>query len=73
MSFRAQVQCENGAYYNLKGEGGYIHVYNVEFPSKGLGKGFKSVAEAFEAIAQHEGSNVDGDTYNLQSGDDSDY
>jgi len=29
MSFAAQVQCEDGPYYDIEGEGGNIHAYRI--------------------------------------------
>ncbi|MDA9523380.1 hypothetical protein XI06_24630 [Bradyrhizobium sp. CCBAU 11434] len=75
MSFVAQVQCEDGTYYELRGEGGNIHVYRIGDPLKdgGLRKAFDTIPDAFDAIQIDAGSNVLGDTYELHRGDDEEY
>lgn len=74
MSFVAQVQCEDGTIYELKGEGGNIHAYRITWgPREGLGEAFDSVPEALQAIQVHAGSNVEWDSYELHRGDDEEY
>jgi hypothetical protein len=74
MSFAAQVQCEDGTYYDIEGEGGNIQCYRITYgPREGLGEAFKTVPEALAEIQIHAGSNVDWDSYSLHRGDDDEY
>jgi hypothetical protein len=74
MSFAAQVQCEDDTIYEIEGEGGSIHAYEITWgPRRGLREAFDTVPEALAAIQMHAGSNVNWDSYKVLRGDDEEY
>jgi hypothetical protein len=74
MSFVARVQCDDGTYYDIEGEGGSIHAYRITSgPRRGLGEAFDTVREALNAIQVHAGSNVDRGSYQVLRGSDKEY
>jgi hypothetical protein len=77
MAFEAWIQDREGTYYVLKGEGGTIHVWRQDGIKHGLGEAFTTVGEAISAAnedsQERDGGGIDADSYDLISGDDTDY